>query len=161
MNFKSYAYRSGRSLEEVKNIYEKALKESDCLGMSDNLKFVEDIFTTMLGLNEEDYEETLKKLNNRFKESGYTDFHKFLEDTLNSVSFYNLTPTANPVAVIDLPPSGKGHKVRPNTSNDIDEVKNAKIMNFKVIKKKQKKDKDPRGEKLVKDSIKKINKEDL
>jgi hypothetical protein len=78
---RSIALQVGLSQYEIQDIYKRAIDEAKHLGKQNDDNFILDIIKSFSGLDEEDMNIAIKKLNAKFIESGYTDFDQFLEDS--------------------------------------------------------------------------------
>ena len=77
---KSIALKAGLSKDEIYELYSQAIEEAKYLGKEGDISFVLEIVQTLAGLDEEDINKTISKLNTKFLESDYTDFNQYLED---------------------------------------------------------------------------------
>jgi len=110
---KSIALQSGISKNEITNIYHKAINEAKYLGKEHDEDFILSIVKSLSGLDEEDINQTIKNLNTKFLESGYTDFDKFLEDTWDKIE----EDAIQGIVSTDFPPSVRpehmlGHAIK-------------------------------------------------
>lgn len=75
-DFKLYAIQSGKSINDVKKVYNKAVDEAKSLGKEKDKLYVIEIFEDILGLNEKI---DIHKFINRFIESETDNFDEFIE----------------------------------------------------------------------------------
>ncbi|GEM_PF-4645758 len=86
-DFKLYAIQSGKSINDVKKIYNKAVDEAKSLGKEKDKLYVVEIFEDLLGLNEKI---DIHKFINRFIESETDNFDEFIEMlTTSDIPLYN------------------------------------------------------------------------
>lgn len=120
---RSIALQAGLSQYEISDIYKNAVDEAKSLGKQNDDNFVLNIVKSFSGLDEEDMNITIKKLNAKFIESGYTDFDQFLEDSwagspMGGVS----TGTQSTDFPSDIRPEHKlGHSVKMPPDDIIDD----------------------------------------
>jgi len=127
---RSIALQAGLSQYEIQDIYKNAVDEAKSLGKQNDDAFVMDIIKSFSGLDEQDINITIKKLNSRFIESGYTDFDKFLEDAWTSTAGIGSSNVG--VQSTDFPPDVRpehklGHAVKmPGTDLDDEDEEDEK-----------------------------------
>ena len=83
MNLKIFVYKTGKSLSEIKQIADKALKEANLLGVDTDELFIESTIANMLDMNDQEYSECIRDLNRKFIESKYESFDEFLESLVS------------------------------------------------------------------------------
>jgi hypothetical protein len=108
---KNIALQAGLSKNEINNYYDKAVNEAKYLGKHHDDDYVLSIVRTLVGLDEEDINQTVKNINTKFIESGYSDFNKFLEDV------WEETSATSGIVSTDFPPEDRpehklGHAVK-------------------------------------------------
>lgn len=117
-DLKNIALQAGLSKSEILEIKEKAIEEAKALGKQHDDDYVLSIIRTFSGLDEEDINYTIKKLNTKFIESGCNDFDEFLEDTWTSTApIGSLGKSEVGIQSTDFPPSVRpehklGHTVK-------------------------------------------------
>jgi hypothetical protein len=82
MNYKLLSFKSGKSIVFIESIHRTAIKEATSLGLQEDEVFVESIVTSLLEIDEETYQETIKQLNKQFLQSTFKSFDEFLESLL-------------------------------------------------------------------------------
>jgi len=134
---RSIALQAGLSKYEMQDIYKNAVNEANSLGKGSDDNFVLSIINSFAGLDEESINNTIKKLNIKFIESGYTDFDKFLEDAW--VSTGSIGNTSAGVQSTDFPqdvrPEHKlGHAVKmPPVDIEDEEDKKEVMLDLNII----------------------------
>ena len=135
---RSIALQAGLSKDQIYDIYNNAVQEAKSLGKENDISFVLEIIKSFSGLDEEDVNITIKKLNARFLESGYTDFDKFIEDVWTSTApiggvSTGIKSTDFPSAV--RPEHNLGHAIKfPSEEDDEkDEKKKENILDLDIL----------------------------
>lgn len=83
MNLKIFVYKTGKSLTEIKQVVDKALKEAHMLGVETDEMFIESTVANMLDMNDQEYSECIRDLNRKFIESKFDSFDEFLESLVS------------------------------------------------------------------------------
>ena len=139
---RNYAIRSGKSEKEVSKQLERAKNEADIMGKRNDIAYVTLILKSLIGLDESSSKGTTKKVTSRFIQSNYTSMSKFLEDCADgkldeiqgSVSNMGLTPTENPVGIINL---GDKSKQKKNPEEHKDDYELVDVDSIQKIKDKK------------------------
>jgi hypothetical protein len=80
LELKLLAIKAGISKSEIIEIYKKSIIEAKSLGKQNDKEFILEIIKSFVGLEENDKNNSIINLNNKFIHSGYADFNTFLED---------------------------------------------------------------------------------
>lgn len=118
---KSLAIQSGLSKQEIYDVYHKSVVEAEALGKDNDKSFVLEIMKSFAGLDEEDKNKTIQRINSQFIESGFKDFDEFLESIWNDVQEDIVSTNFSPAV---RPEHNLGHAVKfpPEDIDDDEEI---------------------------------------
>ena len=102
MNFRLLSILSGKPLSEVKEYYNKAIKEKDFLGIKENeTHFLTEMMKVYLDIEEDACSKTLS---DSFIKSGKSSFNEFLESLLSEEGMTvstDFSPAVKPETMLD------------------------------------------------------------
>lgn len=123
MNYKLFSFKSGKHLNEVKNAFKLAEKEAKEIGITEK-EYIEEIAKVILGLDEDNYKETIKNINNSIIKNGFNKISDFFNYLIKEDGVVSGGPTT--VSTSFSPSVRPENLIKPKIKNNKNKKKNAK-----------------------------------